>query len=394
MGHLDVLDPGQVQQGCASPGLLERGGVPTTPSQHSKQTQGSQQGSQGSRAAGVPTSFPPEGCAGQAGVPGLYAQQQPQQGDRQTQTFGGAQGVNNMHRGGPAWFGAQWLPRVSQPWEGRQVSERFGAYGERSSDDPFLPSMGGGGLPIPFSPCGATGGIQQDIFAKSEKWLAPAPIPTMTQWRTREDEIAQWASHMDDLTAWAAQASLDFSVEISHASRWPREISWNSLNVSQQTRARRLLAIIRGAFKDHHRVSSLIGAFCEGVSLTGGSDTPGVLAQPANGYELVRQLTLEFSIRSRSEALSLRANLSARSFVLAPQETSTSSVVSDTIRKLDYEVAKFSKLLGTLPAHVDTTGLKMGESDLLLMLLRSLPEAVKQFCLHHSVGESYDAVLV
>ena len=84
-------------------------------------------------------------------------------------------------------------------------------------------------------------------------------------------------------------------------------------------------------------------------------------------------------------------NLSARSFVLAPQETSTSSLVSDTIRKLDYEVAKFSKLLGTLPARVDTTGLKIGESDLLLMLLRSLPEAVKQFCLHHSVGESYDA---
>ena len=118
----------------------------------------------------------------------------------------------------------------------------------------------------------------------------------MTQWRTREDEIAQWASYMDDLTAWAAQASLDFSVEISHASRWPREISWNSLNVSQQARAKRLLAIIRSAFKDHHRVNSLIGAFCEGVSLTGGSYTPGVLAQPANGYELVRQLTLEFSI--------------------------------------------------------------------------------------------------
>ena len=114
VGHLDVMDPGQVQQGCPSPGLLERGGanhpVPTTPSQHSRQTQGSQQGSQGSRAAGVPTSFPPGGCAGQAGVPGLYAQQQPQQGDRQTQTFVGAQG-REQHV--PRWTSLVWCPVVA-----------------------------------------------------------------------------------------------------------------------------------------------------------------------------------------------------------------------------------------------------------------------------------------
>ena len=83
-------------------------------------------------------------------------------------------------------------------------------------------------------------------------------------------------------------------------------------------------------------MSALVSAFCEGVSLTGNNYMPGIMAQPANGYELVRQLTLEFSIRSRSEALSLRANLSARSFVLSAQETSPSSVVSDTIRKLDF----------------------------------------------------------
>ena len=274
----------------------------------------------------------------------------------------------------------------------RQVPERFGAQTDRGVPDAFLPTMGGGVLPVPYSPCGGDmGNGQQDVFAKSEKWLAPAPVPTMNQWKTREEEVAQWSSYLDDLTAWAAQASLEFSVEISHASRWPREISWSSLNAAQQARARRLLAIIRSAFKERHRVSALVSAFCEGVSLTGNNYMPGIMAQPANGYELIRQLTLEFSIRSRSEALSLRANLSARSFVLSAQETSPSSVVSDTIRKLDFEVAKFTKLLGTLPSHIDTTGLKIGESDLLLMLLRSLPEQVKQFCLHHSLGDSYEA---
>ena len=42
-------------------------------------------------------------------------------------------------------------------------------------------------------------------------------------------------------------------------------------------------------------------------------------------------------------------------------------------------------------AHVDTTGLRITEPDLLLILLRSLPELVKSFCLHHSTGDTYEA---
>ena len=118
------------------------------------------------------------------------------------------------------------------------------------------------------------------------------------------------------------------------------------------------------------------------------------VTQQGNGYELVRQLTLEFSIRSRSEALSMRANIATKSFNLSGQETSPSSVVSDTIRRLDLEVARFSKLLATMPATMDMTGLRISESDLLLILLRSLPEAVKNFCLHHSAGDSYEAYRV
>ena len=262
----------------------------------------------------------------------------------------------------------------------RMIPERFGARLDGSSTvDPFVPTLGGGALPIPGQP-GSVGGGQagsnQDIFAKSEKWLAPAPVPSSTQWRTREEEVYQWGNYLDELTAWAAQASLEFSVEIQHASRWPREITWNSLSVAQQARSRRLLAI---------------GVFCEGVSLTSVSGVMGLSSQPANGFELFRQLTLEFSIRSGAEALSLRASLVAKSFTLTAQETTPGSVVSDTIRKLDYEMSRFSKLLGTLPSHIDTNGLRIGEADLLLILLKSLPESVKQYCLHHSGGESYDS---
>ena len=115
---------------------------------------------------------------------------------------------------------------------------------------------------------------------------------------------------------------------------------------------------------------ALVNAFSEGVALHGAGSVDRMTAavnQQANGFELLRQLTLEFSLRSRSEALSLRTQIAGRS-----SQTSPSSLVSDIIRKIDYEAARFSRLLGgTLPMQVDTTGLKLADSDMLVVLLKA-----------------------
>ena len=102
--------------------------------------------------------------------------------------------------------------------------------------------------------------------------------------------------------------------------------------MQQQARSRRLLAILKAAFSEHPRCSGLISAFCEGVLLTGEPGGLGSVVQQSNGFELLRQLTLEFSVRTRTEALSLRAGIASKSFVLSAHETSPSSVVSDTMR--------------------------------------------------------------
>ena len=154
------------------------------------------------------------------------------------------------------------------------------------------------------------------------------------------------------------------------------------------------MSIFKAAFHDNPRCVALVNAFSEGVSLhaVGSGDRMSVVVnQQSNGYELLRQLTLEFSIRSRSEALSLRTQIAGRSFVLTATQTSPSSLVSDTIRGIDYEAARFSRLLGTLPMQVDTTGLKLADSDMLVVLLKSLPEAVKNYVLHHSTADTYES---
>ena len=53
------------------------------------------------------------------------------------------------------------------------------------------------------------------------------------------------------------------------------------------------------------------------------------------------------------------------------------------------ESARFSKLLGTLPASVDVVGLQLSDADLLIILMRSLPDPVKSYTIHHSSGDSY-----
>ena len=276
----------------------------------------------------------------------------------------------------------------------RGVPEVFGDGLSRAADSSFV-------TPQPFDVLPGFGaqqsnskGNQQtlDVFAKSKKWLTPAPTP-VGAWKTREEEVLGWAGYLDELSSWAAGGSLEFSVEIQHSSRWPGPIRWSALSEAQQARSRRLMSILKAAFHDNPRCVALVNVFSEGVALhgVGSLDRMAVAVnQQANGFELLRHLLLNF-LRSRSEALSLRTQIAGRSFVLAATQTSPSSLVSDIIRRIDYEAARFSRLLGTLPMQVDTTGLKLADSDMLVVLLKSLPETVKNYILHHSSADNYEA---
>ena len=152
----------------------------------------------------------------------------------------------------------------------RGVPEVFGDGLGRAADSSFV-------TPQPFDVlpgCGVQqsnshGNSQQlDVFAKSEKWLTPAPTPVGT-WKTREEEVLGWAGYLDELSSWAAGGSLEFSVEIQHSSRWPGPIRWSALSGAQQARSRRLMSILKAAFHDNPRCVALVNAFSEGVALHG-----------------------------------------------------------------------------------------------------------------------------
>ena len=279
------------------------------------------------------------------------------------------------------------------------VPSRFGEV-NRVPSEPFMPNFHGAGLPLPSGMCEGLGrsdvrmdgnqAASQDVFSRTEKWLGVPPQPQFSTWVNRESEVLGFSQYYTDLASWASQASLEFGQEILQAGKWPVLISWSSMTIAMRSRSMRLLAILKSSFQGHPKTSNLIHAYMEGIQVSSGM--PEVSReQDCNGYELLRQLAREYSLRSRGEALAFRTSLATKTFVVPSNETSPSSMVSDTIRRIELECAKYQRLLSSLPSNVDPVGLQVSDADMLMMLVRSLPDSARSFALHHASGESYQA---
>ena len=90
---------------------------------------------------------------------------------------------------------------------------------------------------------------------------------------------------------------------------------------------------------------------------------------------MLRQLVKEFSLRSRSEAVSLRASLMSKVF---QANAAYGAPVADTIRQIEVAVARYLRLVSTL-IDEDVNGLGVGDSDQLTLISdrwRNLPRAM------------------
>ena len=169
------------------------------------------------------------------------------------------------------------------------------------------------------NPTVAPWNMANDVFSKSEKWLGSPPKPCFENWSNRESEVVGWNQYLLDLSAWAAQASMEFSTEIQQCARWPNPISLEGLMPARRARAMRLHAILKSSLQEHARTSNLVNAFGEGVSL----DEPRAdlnLSQLGNGFELLRQLTAEYSLRTRRKLCRFEVSLLPSRLCLAPKK--------------------------------------------------------------------------
>ena len=107
------------------------------------------------------------------------------------------------------------------------------------------------------------------------------------------------------------------------------------------------------------------------------------------GFELLRGLSLEFALRTRTEAVCLRQELWKREFRL---DTKSARIVSDLHREMSDETARYDELCSTLPQSVSCVDLALSESDQAMILVRNLPSDARQYVLLHVHDDSLTAL--
>ena len=226
---------------------------------------------------------------------------------------------------------------------------------------------------------------ERDVFSKSEKWLPAPPEPKAERWTDRESEITGFFSYVQALRAWSQLGSAKMAEEIQQAIAWPDEIVLSTLTEGQKSRSARLFALLKVAFSTHGRVDSLIRAYEAGCPI---HNSP---AKPFGscGYELLRILAKEFSLKTRTEALCLRSELLRKEFRV---DSKTTHMISDLVRMIQVAINKYNQLIETLPRDVSKLELQVTSADLALLFIRNLPHEAKQYCLLHSEDETWESL--
>ncbi|CAE7721464.1 unnamed protein product [Symbiodinium sp. CCMP2592] len=215
--------------------------------------------------------------------------------------------------------------------------------------------------------------VERDVFAKSDKWLPSLPVIDFTSWKDRISEALGFLTWMEKLTSWVGLGSEVFPNELMHAVRTKDEgvLGQDRLTVEQQKRSIRLLHILRQTFAGHDKSSLILQNYVEGAA-----------SYQQSGFVALRLLAKEFCLKSRSECLYFRAQL--------VNQTVKAPTIPEIVRKIESEQHKYSKLLSSLDSDVHAQGLDLQEADLVMVLLRSLPERCRSYCLLHGDSDSFE----
>ena len=172
---------------------------------------------------------------------------------------------------------------------------------------------------------------ERDVFAKSDKWLPGLPTIDFALWKDRISEALGFLTWMEKLTSWVGLGSEVFPNELRHAVRTRDEavLGQDRLTVEQQKRSIRLLHILRQTFAGHDKSSLILQNYVEGEQ-----------SYQQSGFVALRLLAKEFCLKSRSECLYFRGQLTNQT-VKAPS-------IPEIVRKIESEQHKYSKLLSSL----------------------------------------------
>ena len=150
-------------------------------------------------------------------------------------------------------------------------------------------------------------GAEENPFKRSERWMPSVPTPSCEEWKTRAGEITGFLNWLTTLASWTGLGSNAYPSEIMMAIRESEPLGWHCLQPSQVTRSVRLLSILKLCFSNHARANLVIKNYEESKGYT-----------RCCGFECLRLIAREFSVKTRTELLFFRTQLANSNNITAP----------------------------------------------------------------------------
>ena len=288
----------------------------------------------GQRPIPAPTPPPPAGSAGSAGVRDPYVHLLESQSAMSMLMMQMAREMNQRS-----------LQQQLQQQPQQQVGQ-----------DPNQPQAAG-------QQGGQTGGYQKEM-KMDEKWIPAMPVPGWKSWTSRGKELSGFKDWLEKFSGWLSLIHDAYGPELWETIHADYPIQ-PCRSPEQLMRSKRLFHILQQQFMGYSKIENLIRSRISATGIT-----------ESNGFELLRLIRKEFSLMSRTEALSYRE-------MCLKFRVKRTEHLLDIVREVESEIESFHAMLDASVIVHQLGDVRISEGDQFLLYLRNLPSKVQEFLQVH-----------
>ena len=197
-----------------------------------------------------------------------------------------------------------------------------------------------------------------------EKWIPAMPVPGWKSWTSRGKELSGFKDWLEKFSGWLSLIHDAYGPEL-----------WETIHADypirpcrspeQVMRSKRLFHILQQQFMGYSKIENLIRSRISATGIT-----------ESNGFELLRLIRKEFSLMSRTEALSYRE-------MCLKFRVKRTEHLLDIIREVESEIESFHAMLDASVIVHQLGDVRISEGDQFLLYLRNLPSKVQEFLQLH-----------
>ena len=184
-----------------------------------------------------------------------------------------------------------------------------------------------------------------------KKWIPAMPVPPWKQWSTRGRELSGFKDWIEKFCGWLCLIQDAYGPELAEAINANYQIQ-PTRSPEQTMRSKRLFHLLQQNFVGYSKIENLIRSQ---ISSTGTTES--------NGFELLRLIRMEFSLMSRTEALSYREQC------LKFRVRRGVDHLLDIVREVESEIESFHAMLDASVIVGQLGDVRISEGDQFLLYI-------------------------